>query len=208
MISDVSHETFFQRLSAGLYPLGVELSLSGSNTLYDFWQEVVRWNRTHNLTTITDTEKAIEGHFLDSMAPASEHSVFSSFKKVLDLGTGAGFPGIPLSILFPATDFHLLDKSHKKISFLHLVSGNLSLKNIYPVLGTLSSQSEKYDAIVSRAVRIDDDIFSCCRNLINPGGYLIVYYSSNQPPYASPNLSFTKMFDINGSLRAVAFYQF
>ncbi len=59
-ILNVSRETFFQRLSGGLSHLGIELSLSGSNTLFDFWQEVLRWNRTHNLTTITDIEKAIE----------------------------------------------------------------------------------------------------------------------------------------------------
>lgn len=207
-ILNVSRETFFRRLSGGLSPLGVELSLSGSNTLFDFWQEVLRWNRTHNLTTITDIEKAIENHFLDSMLPASEQAVFSSFKKVMDLGTGAGFPGVPLSVLFPATDYHLLDKSHKKISFLHLVSGTLNLKNVYPVLGTMSLHNEKYDAIVSRAVKVDDEIFSYCKKLINPGGYLIVYYSSNQLPYPSSYLSLTRKFDINGASRVVSFYQF
>ena len=204
----VSRETFFSRLSEGVSPFGINLSSSNADLLFLFWQEVVRWNKTHNLTAITDLNKAINDHFIDSFLPASEFRLFSSFKKVLDLGTGAGFPGIPLSVFFPETDFFLLDKNHKKISFLHFVSGSFNLKNVFPVLESFFSHNEKYDAVVSRAVRIDDDIFYHCKKIINPGGYLIAYQSSNQTPHSSQNLSFIRKYDINGASRLISFYQF
>ncbi|HPS30071.1 MAG TPA: 16S rRNA (guanine(527)-N(7))-methyltransferase RsmG [bacterium] len=206
--SAVSRETFYNSLNNYLLKNSISFGLSESEKLLKYWQEILRWNKTHNLTTITELEQALDYHFLDSLLPVSEKKIFSSFSKVLDLGTGAGFPGIPLSILFPLIKFNLLDKNHKKISFLHYVTATLNISNAFPVQNSFFSHSEKYDAILSRAVKINDEIFSHCKNIINKGGWLIVYYSSNQEPYKSPNLSYSKEYHIKDFTRVISFYQF
>lgn len=207
-LSDVSRETFLHLINQHISSFGVTITDNEADVFFRFWIELLRWNKTHNLTTITETEKAVDGHFIDSLLPAADFELFKSFSKVLDLGTGAGFPGIPLSVLFPETEYYLLDKSHKKISFLQIVSGFVNLKNVFPVQANFFSHLSKYDAVVSRAVKLDDEIYLHCRKIINPGGYLIVYLSSNQTPYPSKELSFLRHYPFAHTVRSIAFYHF
>lgn len=204
----VSRETFYSYLNDFLFRNSVPFGLKESELFLKYWQEVLRWNKTHNLTTITDAAQALDYHFLDSLLPVSEKSVFSKLNNALDLGTGAGFPGIPLSVVFPHIDFTLLDKNHKKISFLHFVTASLGISNAFPIQDSFFSHTDKYDAVISRAVKIDASLFNHCKSIINKNGWLIVYYSSNQKPYESSNLSFSREYCIKDISRVISFYQF
>lgn len=205
---NVSRETLLSHLNSHLSPLNKGLTVESSSKLYNFWEEVLRWNKTHNLTTITEFDAALDFHFLDSLYPVSEEKVFSSCSKILDLGTGAGFPGIPLSVVFPEISFFLIDKNHKKISFLQYVSATLKMDNVFPVNSSFFTHFNKYDAIISRAVKIDKNILLHCQKIINKNGWLIVYYSSNQAPVESLFLKYVQKYGLANNLRHIAFYQF
>ena len=90
--------------------------------------ELMKWNQKTNLTTITDPLEVAVKHFLDSMAPAP---LISQSSKMLDIGSGGGFPGIPLKILIPSLSVTLIDASRKKVSFLSYLIRTLKLKLIF-----------------------------------------------------------------------------
>lgn len=205
---NVSRETLHQILSKNLGKYGIYITEDLAKSAFDFWEKLVFWNKTHNLTTVTGFHDAALLHFVDSLFPASEKKVFFDGAKVLDLGTGGGFPGIPLALYFPKVNFDLLDKSRKKISFINLTSAELGIKNVSGINENFFSITEKYDIIVSRAVRIDEDIFEHCRKIINPDGHLIVFYSSQQKPFEDESLEYTKTYSFEKGERVVAFYRF
>lgn len=113
--------------------------------LYSFW------NAQINVISRKDIDELYERHILHSLAIAK----FCTFKKgerVLDVGTGGGFPGIPLAILFPETDFHLVDSIGKKIKVVQEVAQALCLKNVTATHGRAEQIRDKYNFVVSRAV--------------------------------------------------------
>jgi len=205
---NVSRETLHKILSLTLEKYGVFVSEDFAGKAFRFWEELVFWNKTHNLTTVTDFYESALIHFADSLFPASEKNVFFDGAKVLDLGTGGGFPGIPLALYFPKVKFDLLDKSRKKISFISLTAAKLGIENVTGINENFFSISEKYDVVVSRAVRIDEEIFEHCRKIIKPNGHLVVFYSSQQEPFQNKSLEYTKFYDFEKGERIVAFYQF
>ena len=175
---NVSRETLRQILIKNLEKYGVCVTEELAEKCFLFWEKLVFWNKTHNLTTVTGFHEAALLHFVDSLFPASEKNVFFDGAKVLDLGTGGGFPGIPLALYFPKADFKLLDKSRKKISFINLTAAELGIANAEGINKNFFEITEPYDVVVSRAVRIDDEIFTHCRKIIKKGGRLVVFYSS------------------------------
>ncbi len=109
------------------------------------------WNAQINVISRKDTENFIERHVLHSLAIAKIHP-FVSGTKIMDIGTGGGFPGIPLAILFPDCDFLLVDSIGKKIKVVNEVALALGLKNVRGVHERAEKINEKFDFIVSRAV--------------------------------------------------------
>ncbi len=109
------------------------------------------WNAQINVISRKDTENFYERHVLHSLAIAKIHS-FISGTKIMDIGTGGGFPGIPLAILFPECDFLLVDSIGKKIKVVNEVAQALGLKNVRGVHERAEKIDEKFDFIVSRAV--------------------------------------------------------
>jgi 16S rRNA (guanine527-N7)-methyltransferase len=109
-----------------------------------------RWNRTYNLTAVKDSAQMVIRHLLDSLSIAP----WVSAGRLLDAGTGAGLPGIPLALARPGLEVTLLDSSGKKVRFLNHVRRELGLENITPVQERLESYSDEtpYQAIVSRAL--------------------------------------------------------
>src|SRR5690625_7750644 len=116
-------------LQSGLQALDLELSAVQQSRLVDYIELLAHWNRAFNLTAITDPVEMVHRHLIDSLAvlPWIEGSL------VVDAGTGAGLPGVPLAIARPDTKFVLVDSNGKKIRFLRQVRRELGLTNIEPV---------------------------------------------------------------------------
>lgn len=145
----VSSETIRSELVAGLAQLSVELTDEKIDKLFDYLALLNRWNKSINLTAVTDPLEQVQRHLLDSF------SIYAYIESspILDVGTGAGLPGIPLAIACPHIEWHLLDNSTKRISFLRTVITQLKIKNVQLINSKVEEyQSEtEYRAIVCRA---------------------------------------------------------
>lgn len=135
--------------------IGVEITESQAEKFYTYMCLLLEWNEKMNLTAITDPMEVIIKHFIDSITISKE---IEKDKKVIDIGTGAGFPGIPLKIIRPDISVTLLDSLNKRITFLNAVIEALKLENIDAVhgrieeLGKNKKYREQYDYATSRAV--------------------------------------------------------
>ena len=168
--------------------LGIILSDEMKRQFSKYYEMLVEWNKVMNLTGITEYEEVYEKHFLDSICIVkafSEKNIFLSdtTKKVIDIGTGAGFPGIPLKIVFPDMDITLLDSLNKRINFLNAVIEELGLSGIDTIHGRAEDYAknqqhrEKYDLCVSRAVANLSTLSEYCVPFLKRGGYFISYKS-------------------------------
>lgn len=139
-----------ETLHAGLAGLGgPELSPGQENRLMTYLALLERWNRTYNLTAVKNPVDMVIRHLLDSLSVTP----FIPGGRLLDAGTGAGLPGIPLAIVLPGLEVTLLDSSGKKVRFLGHVRRQLGLENIYPVQQRLEAftPAMAFDAVISRA---------------------------------------------------------
>lgn len=147
-----------------------------------YYKMLIEKNKVMNLTAITDRDEVILKHFIDSIALAKYYE-FSN-QKIIDVGTGAGFPGIPLKILFPELNVTLFDSLNKRIKFLQEVIDELMLKNIEAVHGRAEeggrniNMRESYDIAVSRAVANMAVLSEYCLPFVREGGYFIPYKTS------------------------------
>ena len=125
-----------EKLAAGARKLGLELTSQQLEQFQVYYQELIDWNRRLNLTAITDYEEVQVKHFLDSLtvALALRQPPFKGMK-LIDVGTGAGIPGIPLKLLLPDTNLVLLDATKKKANFLEHIMHKLGLKDVAVVVG-------------------------------------------------------------------------
>jgi 16S rRNA (guanine527-N7)-methyltransferase len=179
---DVSCETFSKILKEVFSGTGVTINQEQCDKMYRFWEMLLRWNSVHNLTSVTDTRTAIFTHFADSLLPLLVTDLFERRGRILDFGTGGGFPGIPLAIMSPNPEFFLLDKMHKKISFLQIASAELCLNNVFPVCSDIKTIEGRYAAVLSRAVNINEDLFAAIKTKIERNGCFISFLSGSQEP--------------------------
>lgn len=137
-------------LQLGLSQLGLSLSESYQKILFDFLLLLQRWNRVHSLTAIRNLERMLTHHVLDSLAIAP----YLYGNRILDIGSGAGFPGIPLALLYPEKTFFLLDSHAKKTTFLHHVKASFNISHIHIIQARMETYvpSECMSSIVCRAV--------------------------------------------------------
>lgn len=130
------------------FPNLSEVQIEQFSALQGLYEE---WNAQINVISRKDLENLYERHVLHSLAIAKVND-FSAGSKVLDVGTGGGFPGVPLAILYPEVSFHLVDSIGKKIKVVNAVSEQIGLKNITAAHGRAEDVSGKFDFVVSRAV--------------------------------------------------------
>lgn len=143
------------------------------------YKEMIQeWNKKINLTAIDEDEEIIKKHFIDSMKVCKFDKMLL-FGKILDVGTGGGFPGIPLKIINPNCKITLLDSLNKRIKFLNEVIKELNLKDINAIHGraedfaTQVEYREQFDAVVSRAVANMTVLSEFCLPYVKVGGYFV-----------------------------------
>jgi len=164
-------DQLLDRIRQGAVQLGFQLDSTQLGRLLDFILEMERWGKAYNLTAIRDPRQMVPYHLLDSLAVAAH----VSGERVLDLGTGAGLPGVPLAIVSPACRVSLLDSSAKKCRFLRHVVARLGLENVEVV----QSRAEHYrpdqafDTVVCRAVASLGRLLELSAQLCRPGGRLL-----------------------------------
>lgn len=150
-----------RRLIQGLSELGLELSSTQTKQFELYYQELLEWNTRINLTSITDYEEVQIKHFFDSITVTlalAKQEMDKPDLSIIDIGTGAGFPGLPLKILLDQSRLVLLDSIAKKAAFLRHISQQLKLSNVEVVTGRaeeiarLPSYRQQFDLVVSRAV--------------------------------------------------------
>jgi len=159
-----------EQLESGLAALSLALSREARAKLLQHLELLEKWNRVHNLTAIRDKAKAVSVHLLDSLSVLP----YLPGKRLLDAGTGAGFPGIPIALARPDLQVDLLDSSHKKCAFLRQVIAELRLRNANAVCERLESwrPARKFDCIVSRALAEIAELIALSAHLLAPGGVI------------------------------------
>ena len=157
-------------LATGLAALRVPVYAGIEKKLLDYVALIAKWNKVHNLTAVRDPAEMIGLHVLDSLAvlPHIEGAT------LLDVGSGAGLPGIPLAIARPDLDVTLLDSNQKKTSFQQQGVIELDLPNVHAVNARVESwKSERaFDTVISRAFADTADFVSSAGHLVAPGGVL------------------------------------
>jgi 16S rRNA (guanine527-N7)-methyltransferase len=177
-----------QLLQEGCQALGIELTPTQVAQFETFCQELVRWNEKFNLTAITGYEEVQVKHFLDSLValPVIVEELGERLPPVtplhlVDVGTGAGFPGIPLKIAAPRLKLTLMDGTGKKVSFLREVVDRLGLRNVAVVqgraeeLGRNPSYRGQFDLVTARAVAPLNTLAEYLLPLARRGGLAVVY---------------------------------
>lgn len=164
--------------------LNIELNHEQLDKFYQFYELLVDWNKVMNLTGITDYDEVNEKHFIDSLAiikVVDLHKV----DRIIDIGTGAGFPGIPLKIAFPHLEVVLLDSLQKRVKFLNEVLSELNLQKVTTLHGRAEDFArdvlyrESFDLCVSRAVANLAVLSEYCIPYVCVGGNFISYKSGN-----------------------------
>ena len=161
-----TRDLWADQLDAGLAEMGLELAAAQGGRLIGFLELLVTWNRAFNLTAIRDPRKLVTRHLLDSLSLLP----FLQGPNVLDVGTGAGLPGIPLAIARPAWSFTLLDSNAKKTRFVTQVRLELGLENLTVVHGRIErwQAPQAFQSITSRAFARLDRMFALTRHLGGP----------------------------------------
>ncbi|MDD3173050.1 MAG: 16S rRNA (guanine(527)-N(7))-methyltransferase RsmG [Herbinix sp.] len=163
--------------------LNITLTEGQKQQFMDYYELLIEWNKVMNLTAITTLSDVVIKHFVDSLTLAK--IIRPTSEKILDIGTGAGFPGIPLKIVFPDTNIVLLDSLNKRLQFLNEVISKLGMKNIITLHGRAEDYGrdpeyrEQFDLCVSRAVAKLSSLSEYCIPYVKKGGFFISYKSGN-----------------------------
>jgi 16S rRNA (guanine527-N7)-methyltransferase len=161
-----------KRLQQGLQELGLTLLPPTEKKLLNFLELLEKWNKTYNLTAVRDPEQMVPRHLLDSLSVLP----YLQGPRVLDIGTGAGLPGIPLALAQPDMEFTLLDSNAKKTRFATQALHELGLKNVVVVQERVEKfhPAQKFDTLIARAFASIPDMLAGSRHLCAASGRFLV----------------------------------
>lgn len=157
-----------RRLEEGAVELGLALGRGDRNKLLQYLALLEKWNQVYNLTAIRDVGKMVSGHLLDCLSVVP----YLTGSRMLDAGSGAGFPGIPVAVARPDIQVALLDSNQKKAAFLRQAVADLQLKNATVVCERVEAwhAGEKFDFIISRAFAEIAEFIALTKHLLAPRG--------------------------------------
>ncbi|MFB9886065.1 16S rRNA (guanine(527)-N(7))-methyltransferase RsmG [Balneatrix alpica] len=160
--------SYATELATGLTALKVVASAEQQQQLLDYLDLLIKWNQAYNLTAVRDPREMVSRHLLDSL---SVHPYLQG-QRLIDVGTGAGLPGIPLAILNPDKAFSLLDSNGKRTRFLTQVKMTLGLQNVEVLNTRVESWQppQPFDTVLSRAFASMQDMVKVTSHLLKPGG--------------------------------------
>jgi 16S rRNA (guanine527-N7)-methyltransferase len=175
-IMQIGSKEWAALLIAGARTFDIELKPDQIRLFADHARELMRWNKTFNITAITDPRDIALKHYLDSL-PAARH--IPSDAALLDIGSGGGFPGIPLKILLPSLTVTLIDASRKKVNFLKHLIRTLKLEHIEAIHGRVEHLAndpcyrQRFDAVISRALCALPEFIRLAQPFLAAGGMII-----------------------------------
>ena len=162
----------------------IEINDLQEKKLQGYMEGVLAWNEKVNLTAITEPKEFVIKHYVDSLSilPLPE---FQKADNIIDVGTGGGFPGVPLAIMAEDKNFTLLDSLNKRLKIIDELTDSLDIENVFTLhgrseeLGRSPEYREKYDLCVSRAVAELPVLLELCLPFVSVGGFFIAYKSSH-----------------------------
>lgn len=169
---------FFDLMKVAANDVGLELTEVQYEQFIKYMRLVQEWNEKINLTAITEDEEFVKKHFIDCIK-AFKSDAINNAKSIIDVGTGAGFPGMPIAILHPTAKITLLDSLNKRINFLNLVVRELGLTNVTTIHSRAEDGArnpklrEKFDVATSRAVANMAVLSEFCMPYVKKGGYFV-----------------------------------
>lgn len=175
-------ERYWKSLLENANKLDIKLKDNQLQQFQEYMKLLLEWNQKINLTAITEPEEIILKHFIDSLTILK---YIKENDKVIDVGTGAGFPGIPIKIAKPEIEMNLADSLNKRINFLNIIIQNLNLSQINTIhtriedLGKNKDYREKFDVVTSRAVASFNVLLEYMLPLVKVGGLCICMKGSN-----------------------------
>ena len=176
-------ETFYNLLAEQNLPL----SDQQKKQFERYFELLVEWNEKINLTAITDKEEVYLKHFYDSIAPILQGLIPNETIKLLDIGAGAGFPSLPMKILYPQLDVTIIDSLNKRINFLQLLTQELDLHGVHFYHGRAEDLAQdknfraQYDFVTARAVARIQVLSELTIPYLKVGGKLLALKASNAP---------------------------
>lgn len=197
-------------LDQGCQEMGIVLDGEQRQQFVDFYEYLVEKNKVMNLTGITEFQEVLVKHFLDSLACVKAVDI-KKVKRMMDVGTGAGFPGVPLKIAFPHLEACLLDSLKKRVNFLEETFQLLKLENITAIHGRAEefaknkAYRETYDLCVSRAVSNLATLSEYCLPYVKIGGFFISYKSGTVQEEVEQAQKAVKI--LGGRIQDVVYFQ-
>ncbi|WP_196001790.1 16S rRNA (guanine(527)-N(7))-methyltransferase RsmG [Clostridium sp. 1001271B_151109_B4] len=169
---------FFDLMKEAANEAGLELTEVQYEQFIKYMRLLQEWNEKINLTAITEDEEVIKKHFIDCIK-AFKSDAIKNAKNIIDVGTGAGFPGLPIAIMNPNVEVTLLDSLNKRINYLNIVVRELGLKNVTTIHSRAEDGArkpelrEKFDVATSRAVANMAVLSEFCMPYVKKGGYFV-----------------------------------
>lgn len=165
----------------------IELTDRQKQQFEHYFELLVEWNENINLTAITDKKEVYLKHFYDSIAPILQGWIENKSIKLLDIGAGAGFPSLPMKILYPALDVTIIDSLNKRILFLNHLSDELGLEKVHFYHGRAEDFAQdkdfraQFDIVTARAVARMQILAELTIPFLKVGGRLLAFKASNAP---------------------------